>query len=49
MAGAGGFRELVLEVSADLVRDCPGLSMDVGKYNGCVGVGVVCVCVCECV
>ena len=32
MATVGVFREIVLEVSADLVRECPGLSMDVGRY-----------------
>ena len=28
---AAVFRELILEVSADLVRECPGLALDVGK------------------
>ena len=28
---AAVFREVVLEVSADLVRECPGLALDVGK------------------
>ena len=28
----GVFREIELEVSADLVRKCPGLALDVGMY-----------------
>ena len=29
---SGTMREFVVEVSADLVRDCPGISMDVGEW-----------------
>ena len=31
MAANDIMREIELELSADLVRDCPGLSMDVGE------------------